>query len=238
MGQTTTRYKLYLAGGGSSGTITPDEPVDIDKLNDNFRRLDAALGLTVTPDAALPTVNVGVGQIFKASTSDALVYWDGANYQDVLPARLKNGTLTSTYYTKTQFGGDVGQGALDGRYFTETELLNSGVLDSVYPAKGTVKSVQRGMLPYQDFFTTATVSATTADSDSGHPGFSGTVDVVWPDGRFNTAPVVNVDVQRASSFESHWGIKAVSATQATLYYWSSNSVSNITLHVRAGAVNS
>lgn len=40
----TENLNLYLAGGGSTGTITPDEVVDIDRINQNFRALDTAHG--------------------------------------------------------------------------------------------------------------------------------------------------------------------------------------------------
>ena len=40
----TENLNLYLAGGGSTGTITPDEVVDIDRINQNFRVLDTAHG--------------------------------------------------------------------------------------------------------------------------------------------------------------------------------------------------
>lgn len=49
MGEYTNRAGLYLPGGGSTGQITPDEVVDIDKLNDNFRKIDALLGAAIVP---------------------------------------------------------------------------------------------------------------------------------------------------------------------------------------------
>jgi len=36
----TEFLNLYLPGGGSTGTITPDEVADIDRLNQNFRLID------------------------------------------------------------------------------------------------------------------------------------------------------------------------------------------------------
>ena len=40
MGQTTQKLGLYLPGGGSSGTNLPDEVMDVDRLNDNFKKID------------------------------------------------------------------------------------------------------------------------------------------------------------------------------------------------------
>ena len=47
----TPNLNLYLPGGGGSGTI-PDEIADIDKLNENFRLIDASLGGTIVPAVA------------------------------------------------------------------------------------------------------------------------------------------------------------------------------------------
>ena len=47
----TPNLNLYLPGGGGSGTI-PDEIADIDKLNANFRTIDASLGGHVAPAIA------------------------------------------------------------------------------------------------------------------------------------------------------------------------------------------
>ena len=47
----TPNLNLYLPGGGGSGTI-PDEIADIDKLNENFRTIDASLGGTIVPAVA------------------------------------------------------------------------------------------------------------------------------------------------------------------------------------------
>lgn len=44
----TPNLNLYLPGGGSSGTITPDEVVDIDRLNQNAQLLDGFAGSTET----------------------------------------------------------------------------------------------------------------------------------------------------------------------------------------------
>lgn len=44
MGATTPNLSLYKPGGGSSGTIVPDERVDVDRLNDNSDKIDAFAG--------------------------------------------------------------------------------------------------------------------------------------------------------------------------------------------------
>ena len=52
MSDFTPRANLRLPGGGSTGTILPDEQVDIDVLNDNFRKIDALLGARNIPSAS------------------------------------------------------------------------------------------------------------------------------------------------------------------------------------------
>ena len=52
MSDFTLRANLRLPGGGSAGTILPDEQVDIDVLNDNFRKIDALLGARNIPSAS------------------------------------------------------------------------------------------------------------------------------------------------------------------------------------------
>lgn len=52
MSDFTPRANLRLPGGGSTGLILPDEQVDIDVLNDNFRKIDALLGVRVVPSAS------------------------------------------------------------------------------------------------------------------------------------------------------------------------------------------
>jgi hypothetical protein len=43
MGATTPFLNLYKPGGGSSGTNTPDEVMDIDRINGNFDMIDAGV---------------------------------------------------------------------------------------------------------------------------------------------------------------------------------------------------
>lgn len=52
MSDFTPRANLRLPGGGSTGTILPDEQVDIDVLNNNFRKIDALLGARNIPSAS------------------------------------------------------------------------------------------------------------------------------------------------------------------------------------------
>lgn len=84
MGQFTPRANLYLPGGGSTGTITPDETADIDKLNDNFRRIDELLGAKVVPSAGVIPPSMD-GQLFYSQDDDALYIWDPEVSQAIIP---------------------------------------------------------------------------------------------------------------------------------------------------------
>lgn len=55
----TSFLNLYKPGGGSSGTITPDETVDIDRLNNNSDLIDSwAAGVASALSSLLPTGSV------------------------------------------------------------------------------------------------------------------------------------------------------------------------------------
>ena len=77
MGQTTSRLGLYLPGGGSTGTITPDEAADIDKINDNMSKIDAAAGATVCTSGTRPSSPYNGKLIFETDTNYVRV-WDSA----------------------------------------------------------------------------------------------------------------------------------------------------------------
>lgn len=54
MGAVTPILGLYKPGGGSTGTIVPDETADIDRLNENFDAIDAWAG-TVNEKTTIAT---------------------------------------------------------------------------------------------------------------------------------------------------------------------------------------
>ena len=68
MGQNTSRLGLYLPGGGSTGLITPDEPADIDKINDNMTKLDADAGAYVCTSSTRPSIPYAGKLIYETDT--------------------------------------------------------------------------------------------------------------------------------------------------------------------------
>lgn len=63
MGANTPNRNLYLPGGGSSGTIVPDETADIDRINENFTILDTWSGEVDTKMTPATNAEVNAGTI-------------------------------------------------------------------------------------------------------------------------------------------------------------------------------
>lgn len=80
----TTRINLYKPGGGSTGTITPDEVADIDKLNENFDKIDAAVGAFPCTSSTRPATPFQ-GQIIRESDTGKTLIRVGSDWVDVAP---------------------------------------------------------------------------------------------------------------------------------------------------------
>lgn len=87
MGQYTSRVNLYLPGGGSSGLITPDEEADIDKLNENFKKIDLALGTYFCLSTTHPAMPFDGQQIYETDTHKFLI-WDSSSSTWVDPSTV------------------------------------------------------------------------------------------------------------------------------------------------------
>lgn len=85
MGQYTSRVNLYLPGGGSSGLITPDEEADIDKLNENFKKIDLALGTYFCLSTTHPATPFDGQQIYETDTHKFLI-WNSSSSTWVDPS--------------------------------------------------------------------------------------------------------------------------------------------------------
>ena len=83
---TTTKLALYLPGGGSSGLITPDEQLDVDKINDNMKKIDLAAGFIVCTSGTRPATPFAGQNIVETDTRNTM-YWTGARWAplDSLP---------------------------------------------------------------------------------------------------------------------------------------------------------
>lgn len=81
MSALTARFDLYKPGGGSTGTIVPDEVADIDKINQDLDRIDSLLGLPIYTSVTRPGTPGDGEAIFESDTlkiavySDAMVAW-------------------------------------------------------------------------------------------------------------------------------------------------------------------
>lgn len=78
MGQTTSKLGLYLPGGGSTGVITPDEPADIDKINNNMSKIDADAGVKIVTSSTRPAMPYNGMLIYETDTKNTRV-WRSSN---------------------------------------------------------------------------------------------------------------------------------------------------------------
>lgn len=87
MAATTSRLSLTKPGGGSTGLITPPDPVDIDVLNANFDKIDSVMGLQVVTSVTRPASPFDGQPIFETDTKRIRVYrqsgatWDTGDTQ-------------------------------------------------------------------------------------------------------------------------------------------------------------
>jgi hypothetical protein len=84
----TSKLALAKPRGGSSGS-TPAEQVDIDVLNGNFDKLDAASGDTICTSTTRPAAPYDGQQIFETDTRRSLVYWN-STWNPVYRGNLMN----------------------------------------------------------------------------------------------------------------------------------------------------
>lgn len=73
MPEHTPRADFYLPGGGLSGTI-PDEEVDIDQINNNFRKIDNLLGAPECTSTSRPTSPISGQLAFETDTRNLIKY--------------------------------------------------------------------------------------------------------------------------------------------------------------------
>lgn len=96
MGQNTSRLGLYLPGGGSTGLITPDEPADIDKINDNMQKIDADAGAYVCTSSTRPAAPYAGKTIYETDTKNYRVWnsstsnWDFVGGNIIPAANIPN----------------------------------------------------------------------------------------------------------------------------------------------------
>lgn len=203
MSSTTTRYALYLAGGGSSGTITPDEIVDIDKINGNFKSIDAALGVPVVARTSIAAP--AQGQAVKDPANSELYVWYQSAWIDLLPGRLIQTNLDSTYIRQDN------PAVLDNRYYTQTRLANDGVLDSRYLlASGTHSQSRHDFKIVKGNWTAQTTANGRGFEKSQRISFGYT---------FATPPEVVMTPHTTAQAEQHFGANSIDTTGFTAYYF-------------------
>ena len=84
MGSNTSKLGLYLPGGGSTGLITPDEPADIDKINDNMSKIDADAGAFVCTSSTRPSSPYNGKIIYETDTKNTRVWRSATSTWDLV----------------------------------------------------------------------------------------------------------------------------------------------------------
>lgn len=77
MSGTTPRLGIYQMGGGLSGTYGPAEQVNVDKINEGFIEVDAAIGLNICTSTTRPAAPFPGQPIYETDTKNML-YWSTA----------------------------------------------------------------------------------------------------------------------------------------------------------------
>ncbi len=120
MSDFTSRANLRLPGGGSTGTILPDEQVDIDVLNDNFRKIDALLGARNIPSASSYAGSMDGDLVYARDTE--FLHMFSANAGGLITPRLPGSKMFSgTRAERTAFTG-----AHDGDMWRDSD--NIGII--------------------------------------------------------------------------------------------------------------
>jgi hypothetical protein len=74
MSANTSRLGLVKPGGGSTGVITPADIVDIDVLNANADKIDAAVGGSIVTSTTRPSSPYNGQLIYETDTQQAAIY--------------------------------------------------------------------------------------------------------------------------------------------------------------------
>ena len=104
---TTTKLALYLPGGGSSGLITPDEQLDVDKINDNMKKIDTAIGFVVCTSGTRPATPFPGQSIVETDTRNTM-YWNAVRWVplDLLP-NAASSTIRDVLYPTPVSGNQI-----------------------------------------------------------------------------------------------------------------------------------
>lgn len=127
----TSRLNLYKPGGGSSGVI-PDEVVDVDRINDDMDKIDAAIGTPIVTSSTRPAAPFDGQAIFETDTGNLRVWrssvsrWEFPNF--VL-------TVTDLTALATMSAGDF-----EGRLIHVDELdVSFQAIDGVWVQVGVAR---------------------------------------------------------------------------------------------------
>lgn len=115
----TNRLNLQKPAGGSSGTIPGDDQADIDVLNDNADKIDAAVGVRYVTSTTRPATPYDGQLIKETDTGKLLAYRQGiSDWEDAVPSLRGSSSLRDLYYSTpgTAPGDAAARVALANKY--------------------------------------------------------------------------------------------------------------------------
>jgi hypothetical protein len=150
MSALTTRLGLYKPGGGLTGLITPDEVADIDKINSNMDKLDAAIGYFVCTSTTRPSSPFPGQPIFETDTKNVL-YWNAGSGQWFAAGsspRAASDALRDALYPAPVSGDAVIRTDHNGllQIYTGTRWVysNGRIIPTIDASTGTTATVDAG----------------------------------------------------------------------------------------------
>lgn len=162
----TTFLNLYLPGGGSSGTNTPDEVADIDRLNQNFSLLDDFASLS---DSRLDKLELPNGtQLSRQSgyntpTAEAPLPWDNSIF-DAGDWSHSSGTFTciraGVYFVSFQISVPAGSATTT----TISVKRNGTALSQGYVSRSTSEGKTLSVTALMNFAAGDTLSGSIVSS--------------------------------------------------------------------------
>lgn len=127
MVQYTGKLNLYKPGGGLTGTNTPDETADIDKLNSNFDLIDAAAGFKVVTSSTRPGSPFTGQGIFETDTALAYV-WSGSAWVQVGVTTVQTANIADSAVTTAKIADlNVTTGKLADSAVTTAKITDANV---------------------------------------------------------------------------------------------------------------
>ncbi len=175
MAGTTPRLGIYQMGGGLSGAYGATEQVNVDKINEGFIKVDAAVGVFICTSTTRPATPFGGQEIYETNTknslywSTALVRWVPLGIPNASSDALRNALFPVPATSDRVYRTDKGEGE-------QMEFYSGTAWD----------------VPYYPFRMAAGTASWTTSATAGQ--LLSQVAVTFPVGRFTITPIIEVSL--------------------------------------------